>query len=387
VEDIRFEGDASNYKTGIEVVTAKSLTINRILQWYESGSRSTTVPISPSQLINIVNCTAVNISEIYIERSPHQYLFNISGSQAVSISHVDDKYSRRGGVMISGASKSIRLTQWASSSNILSSYKDINVAIASPAISDVVYSGFSLRDSTGVERNLSITSTDPNSVKEFAQYKQTFQIAGSGALNVNSINMLGTINAITTLTLPPIENNLGKEITIYNRNTSAYNYLLSPPAKDMNGADFSIIKPNSVVTLECANASGWRITNEYTESGNDVIAAGDANYNATKANLTIFFPGLTANRILTLPPASGYKGKKIVVFNGNTGASSLTTSVTMIGLGFSTDTIPNRSSMSLVSDNVNWPSSGLRTQKSQGSNQSVQSLTRQSVSKRISSTR
>lgn len=363
VERIDIEGDAYNYSRAVEVVTGNSVKVGPVLLWHASGSDAEFTPVPGSVTMNFVNCSSVEVEELYIEHCPHETMINFSGCIGVEVSKIFDKFSRRLGVSISGLSKGIHIGEWTSYSTILDGAADIRVAAAAVDIKDITYDKcymYNYDSVTKIARELNISQDTLNAVREIAKYKDiNLTITANQLMSPNSTYILGVISANRTLTLPAITNNYGKEITLYNRNTSTFNWIFNLPIKDRNGDDLIIIKPNSVVVIECSNTTnnGWRVKSEYVEAAADIIVGADAAYTILKGNTVLFVPTLTADRLLTLAAAATNKGKRITVFN-TSAVFRLNSSVTMVGAGggVSTDLnyFPPTSAVILVSDGANW---------------------------------
>jgi hypothetical protein len=357
VSEIFFEGDDFVYSNGIEVIGADGLTIQNILMWFAIGG--TVTPVPGSEFINLVNCSAVKISDLHIEHAHFDNLFAISGCKGVSISELFSKFSRRGGFLISGGCNGIQITNWNSFDDVLDSYYDVKIAASSPAALGVTYQNCVFTSSTNpaVTRTINLIVDDINSVSAVVPLPRSLDTFGTDAnmtLAEGNVNVfLRDITAIRTITLPPLSTNFGQVITFTNRNTSTFNWIFSAPIKDANGSDFTIIRSNAILQIQCL-FNGWRIKTEQTDPYMDIVAGTNANYTFTKANVNLNIPTLTANRVVTLPAANLFKGKRITIANNNSTAFAVTTNVNMLGAGFSTNVIPNQSYISLISDNANW---------------------------------
>lgn len=356
VSEIYFEGDETLYEKGIEIVTADSVNIKNILQWFQSGA--TVTPIANSKLINLANCTAVDITTMHIEHCPHDNIIALSGCTGVRISGIYDKFERRGGILIGGASKGVSIENWESFSTILAGAADITVGFASNPITGVTYTNCYFRSNPGaVSRQINIDANNRNSVREILTPKKV-EISVTDNINAegNSSLFLLDITANKVITLPAFDLNFGKEIVIHNRNTSTFTWSLNVAVKDCNGVDLIIIKPNSIVTLECDTTSGpgWRIKSEYTDPYLNLVVGTNADYIFTRANTNLYIPSISANRVITLPNAVAFRARTIIITNDNNTAFTASTSPAMLLSGVSVSALPNRSTTRLTSDGANW---------------------------------
>jgi hypothetical protein len=356
LSEIYFEGDAFPYTKGIEISGASGLVINNLLQWYASGTEvGYSAPVG-SRFLSLAGCSSVIVNGLHIEHCPHLIMINLASCVGVNISGIHDRFSRWNGITMSSGCKGIHIEGWDSDSDIRDSATDITTT--STNVEDVTFSGcrfISFTDDT--PRDININSLGLSSVRETAKYKDVEAIyTASYTAKGNSTNVLGSPSSNSTITLPSISNNKGKEITFYNRNTTSFIWQFNTPVKDLHGQDLLVIKPNSVLTIELASTtnSGWRVKTEYVDPNYEVVSGTDVDFTIPRTNYEYIVPTLTANRVITLPSSTLNKGKIVSILNGNNTAFTLSVSGSILELGGSVSTIGNQTSVVLTSDGANW---------------------------------
>ena len=195
ISSIFFEGDTYPYRRGIEIAAADGVTVEHILQWYAGGTALDTL-VPNSRFISLLNCSAVNVRNLHVERCPQEYMISVSGCTGVTISQIMDKFSRRNGLLVSGASRGVKIFDWYSYSNVIGAYADIQTALSVPAVADVSWDNSYFTSNPGdVARAIVLDAAPASPIRKGNSGFSDVPISGSIFPTVNGSGSVGTSSA------------------------------------------------------------------------------------------------------------------------------------------------------------------------------------------------
>lgn len=263
LDRISFEGSATQYKYGIEVIATSGAIISRPLFWTPNDPAN---PIVDSSFIHLVACIGVMVLAGHVERSFFTHVVNVESCDGVSIIGLETKFSRYNGLTVTGSSFGVSMRDWKSNDTVKAGYFDINV----PGSSDrqVTYDNCRfLTTQDGVDRAANVNFPTRTTVRTPA-YVQTYQGSTDASITLTRGSMtmfLAAITANRTLTVPTVAQSInGDKITVINRNTSAFRWLVGNTVLDSDGTSLTYFENNKTYDLIFANGQ-WRVQTKYPE--------------------------------------------------------------------------------------------------------------------------
>jgi hypothetical protein len=284
---ISFEGSATQYKYGIEVIASTGVVIMAPLFWTPND----VTPLPGANFIHLIASKGIVIMASHVERSFFNSVFYVESCVGVSIIGLETKFSRYNGLTVTGGSYGVSIRDWESNDTVKAGYYDINV----PGSSDkqITYDNCRFLDVyEGVERNPNINAPTQRTVRVPA-YNQTYQGSTDASITLVRGGMMLFLAAITanrTLTVPTVAQSInGDKITVINRNTTSFRWLVGNTVLDTDGTSLTYFENNKTYELVFANGQ-WRVHTKYPEF-TLVTSTQSGNGSATSFNIP---HGLTA---------------------------------------------------------------------------------------------
>jgi hypothetical protein len=202
----------------------------------------------------------------HIERSFFTHIIYAESCVGVTAIGMETKFSRYHGLTVTGTSYGVSIRDWESNDTVKAGHYDINV----PGASDrqVTYDNCRfLTAEGGAERAPNVNAPTRTTVRVPA-YVKTYQGSTDASITLTRAWMamfLGAITANRTLTVPAVaQSNNGDEITIVNRNTTAFRWLVGNTVLDADGTTLTYFENNKTYDLIFANGQ-WRVQTKYPE--------------------------------------------------------------------------------------------------------------------------